>query len=190
MPTGTSVADVWKEQRGWGYRKVMDLSLSKEQFRKVMARFATGVAIVTSRAGDQIHGMTCNALCSVSISPMSVLVSLAKETRTERMITAAGVFAVNVLSESQTWLSDRFAGRHPNQEENRFQAVEWAPAVTGAPILKGSQAYLGCRLRKTFDCDTHTLFLGTVVAIHVDESQRPLVFFCSQYIGLDSLKPL
>lgn len=152
-----------------------------------MARFATGVAIVTSRAGDQIHGMTCNAFCSVSISPMSILVSLAKKTRTEKMIREGRVFAVNVLSDTQTWLSDRFAGRHADHEQNRFEGVEWAVATTGAPILENSQAYLDCRLMKIIDCDTHNLFLGTVVSIHVDESRRPLIFWGSQYLGLRNL---
>jgi len=155
-----------------------------------MSRFATGVAIVTSRAGDHIHGMTCNAFCSVSISPSSILVSLAKETRTEKMIRTGRVFAVNVLSEAQIWLSDRFAGRHPEYEGNRFRGVQWMIAATGAPILLGSQAFLDCCLVKVVDCDTHTLFLGSVAAIHADESQRPLIFFQSQYMGLDSLKPI
>lgn len=168
----------------------MDLSPNTERFRKVMSRFATGVAIVTTRTDHHIHGMTCNAFCSISISPMSILVSLAKETRTEKMIKVGRVFAVNVLSETQTWLSDRFAGRHPEHEGNRYRGVQWRVATTGAPILLGSQAFLDCRLVKVVDCDTHTLFLGSVVAIYADESQRPLIFFQSHYMGLDSLRLL
>lgn len=155
-----------------------------------MSRFATGVAVVTSRAVNQIHGMTCNAFCSVSISPISILVSLAKNTRTEMMIRAGRIFAVNVLSEVQTLLADRFAGRQIQYESNRFEGIEWTVSVTGAPILKNSQAYLDCTLLRIVDCDTHNLFLGSVVSFHVDESQRPLIFFESQYLGLDSLRPL
>jgi len=164
--------------------------LNSAEFRKVMSRFATGVAIVTTRADDKIHGMTCNAFCSISISPMSVLVSLAKNTRTESVISEGGVFAVNVLSESQTELSDRFAGRHKDKEGNRFEGIEWTTAVTGAPIFKGIQAYLDCKLVKTFDGGTHTLFLGEVLAAYADESQRPLIFFQSRYMGVDMLRPL
>lgn len=155
-----------------------------------MSRFATGVAVVTSREGDQVHGMTCNAFCSVSISPLSVLVSLANTSRTEKMIRAGRVFAVNVLSESQAWLSDRFAGRHAEHEHDRFHGVEWIASASGVPILKGCQAWLDCRLMQVFDCDTHTLFVGAVVAIDVDESLRPLIFFQSKYMGLDNLRPL
>jgi flavin reductase (DIM6/NTAB) family NADH-FMN oxidoreductase RutF len=160
------------------------------QFRKVMARFVTGVTIVTSRARAEVHGMTCNAFCSISIAPLSVIVSLAKNTRTERLIEKGGVFAVNVLSESQTGLSDRFAGRHKDKEEDRFEGIQWTTAITGAPIFEGIQAYLDCKLMKTFDGGTHTLYLGEVLAAHADDTRRPLIYFQSRYMSIDSLRPL
>jgi flavin reductase (DIM6/NTAB) family NADH-FMN oxidoreductase RutF len=168
----------------------MESMLDNTQFRKVMARFVTGVTIVTSRAGEEVHGMTCNAFCSISIAPLSVIVSLAKNTRTERLIEKGAVFAVNVLSEFQTELSDRFAGRHKDKEENRFQGIQWTTVITGAPIFEGIQAYLDCNVMKTFDGGTHTLYLGQVLAAHADDSKRPLIFFQSRYMSVDCLKPL
>ena len=168
----------------------MPSTLDSTQFRKVMGHFVTGVTIVTSREGDHIHGMTCNAFCSISISPPSVLVSIAKKTRTEILIQQGQVFAVNVLSESQQELSDRFAGRHKDQEEDRFRGFPWTKAITGAPIFQGSQAYLDCKLVQAFDAGTHTLFVGEVLAAHREESLPPLIFCRSQYMGLNRLKAL
>ena len=34
-------------------------------FRRTLGMFATGVTIVTTQAGDQVHGMTANAFMSV-----------------------------------------------------------------------------------------------------------------------------
>jgi flavin reductase (DIM6/NTAB) family NADH-FMN oxidoreductase RutF len=164
--------------------------LDSHQFRKVMSRFVTGVTVVTSREGDELHGMTCNSFCSISIAPLTIMVSLAKNTRTYRLIEKTHVFAVNVLSQAQADLSDRFAGRHKQNESDRFVGCEWTTAVTGCPILKGNQAYLDCKLLKTFDGGSHTLCLGEVVAAQADESQDPLVFFQSRYLGLESLKPV
>ena len=158
------------------------------QFRKVMGRFITGVTVVTARAGDEVHGMTCNAFCSISITPLTVMVSIAKNTRSERLIEKGGVFAVNILSETQSYLADRFAGRHKDKEGNRFEGFEWEPAVTGAPIFTGIQAYVDCKVMKAYDGGTHTLYLGKVVASHLDDSQHPLVFYQSRYVGLDSFK--
>jgi flavin reductase (DIM6/NTAB) family NADH-FMN oxidoreductase RutF len=159
-------------------------------FRKVMSRFVTGITVVTSRLGDEIHGMTCNAFCSISLNPLSVLVSLAKNSRTAALIEQSRVFAVNVLSEAQPHFSDRFAGRHQDKEANRFEGYEWTTAVSGAPILKGTQAWLDCKVLNAFDGGSHTLFLGEVLAAQVDETQAPLIFYQSRYHAFDSLKTL
>jgi 3-hydroxy-9,10-secoandrosta-1,3,5(10)-triene-9,17-dione monooxygenase reductase component len=164
--------------------------LDSAQFRRVMSRFVTGVTIVTGRDGDDIHGMTCNSFCSISINPLTVLVSLSKNTRTERLVERGRAFAVNVLSQAQADLSNRFAGRHRENEHDRFAGFAWTTAVTGAPIFKGTQAYLDCKLLNAFDGGSHTLCLGEVVAAQADESQRPLIFFQSRYLGLDSLVPI
>ena len=37
--------------------------------------FATGVTVVTTLKGEQVHGMTANAFMSVSLEPPLVLVS-------------------------------------------------------------------------------------------------------------------
>jgi flavin reductase (DIM6/NTAB) family NADH-FMN oxidoreductase RutF len=168
----------------------MHAPLDSAHFRKVMSRFVTGVTIVTTRHGGEIHGMTCNSFCSISLEPSTVMVSLAKNTRTQRLVEEGRAFAVNVLSQAQSDLSNRFAGRHKENEDDRFAGFEWTTAITGAPIFRGTQAYVDCKLLKAFDGGSHTLCLGEVVAAQADESPRPLVFFQSCYFGLDCLKPI
>jgi len=43
-------------------------------FRKIMGLFATGVTVVAASEGDEIHGMTANAVTSVSLEPLLVLI--------------------------------------------------------------------------------------------------------------------
>ena len=38
-------------------------------FRRTLGMFATGVTVLTTRVGDQVHGMTANAFMSVSLHP-------------------------------------------------------------------------------------------------------------------------
>src|SRR4030066_4181 len=45
-------------------------SLTKEHFRRVMGQFATGVTVVTTRLGGEVHGLPANAVCSVSLDPL------------------------------------------------------------------------------------------------------------------------
>ncbi len=168
----------------------MQTVLDSTQFRKIMSRFATGVTIVTSRSEDEIHGMTCNAFCSISMTPPTVIVCLSKNTRTERLIEKSQVFAVNILSDSQTTLSDRFAGRDKEFDENRFDGFAWKTAITGAPIFEGNLASLDCKLMNLFDGMSHTIYQGEVVAAEVNEDLRPIIFYQSRYMGLDGVNLL
>ena len=166
----------------------MQTSIDSSQFRQIMSRFVTGVTVVTSRSGQDIHGLTCNAFCSITVKPCTVMVSVAKDTRSWPLIEKSQIFAVNILSQTQSEISDRFSGRHKDKENNRFEGISWTTDITGAPILKGTQAYLDCQLTQSFDGGTHTLFLGEVVALNLDDTKSPLVFFSSSYLGIDKLK--
>ena len=56
-------------------------------FRKTLGMFATGVTVLTSRVGEQVHGMTANAFMSVSLRPPLVLISIDRRAKMERSST-------------------------------------------------------------------------------------------------------
>ena len=77
------------------------MPVSGDEFRAALARWASGVAIVTAAAGDRVHGMTVSAFASVSLSPPLVLVCADKTSITLELVETGGVFAVNVLAADQ-----------------------------------------------------------------------------------------
>ena len=87
----------------------MVMSVGGATFRQVMGQFATGVTIVTTRAGEMIHGMTVNAFTSLSLDPPLVLICIDQTARTKPVLDAGGVFAINVLAEDQIEISRLFA---------------------------------------------------------------------------------
>lgn len=153
--------------------------VSPEQFRSVLGRWATGVTIVTSRAGERIHGMTVSAFSSVSLDPPLVLVCADKSSDTYRLIAEAGCFAVNILASGQQELSNRFASKR--DEHRRFDGLETTTAVTGAPLLPGCLAHLDCTLAATHDAGDHVIYVGRVAAVDGDGSQEPLLYFRGGY---------
>lgn len=168
----------------------MKQPIIEDQFRHIMSRFVTGVTIVTTCHNTEIHGLTCNAFCSISLSPPTVLVSISTHTRSDRLMRQSKVLAVNVLSDSQMELSNRFAGRHRDKEADRFEGFEWRTAVTGAPIFEGTQAYLDCKIVSVFESGDHTLYVAEVVASAVHDAERPLIFYRSHYLTLNGVKTL
>ncbi|MGH3452246.1 MAG: flavin reductase family protein [Haloechinothrix sp.] len=56
------------------------------QLRRALGFFGTGVAVVTTQDGGELHGMTVNSLTSVSLDPPLLLVCFRKEAGTARAV--------------------------------------------------------------------------------------------------------
>ena len=129
-------------------------------FRRLMARWPTGVAVVTTRSEGADHGLTVNALLSVSLSPPTLLISLGAEADSTPAVERSGRFAASFLSSGQRALSERFARTLPSSEKFRDLAVDRTPA--GLAVLPGALARLECRVRSVLPSTDHRLILGDV----------------------------
>src|SRR2546427_10011344 len=118
----------------------MSQRMDSKSFRRVLGLFATGVTVVAAQHDDEIHGMTANAVTSVSLDPLLVLVCVGKHARMNQFIQGAGGFSINVLAEDQESLSRYFSGAWPHQGPPEFRFVPWP----GGPRLVGALAAVGC----------------------------------------------
>ena len=156
-----------------------------EALRQAMRRWTSGVAVVTSAWQGRKHGMTVNSFTSISLDPPLVSVTLANDTRTHAMVSQSGVFAVTILSEEQSELAARFAGRSlPDQD--RFDGIKTARLATGCPLLEGGLAYVDCRVYASHPLVHSTLFIGEVQQAHTIDSLRPLIYFNREYHRLEA----
>ncbi len=147
--------------------------------RQVMGRFATGVTVVTTRHGDEITGMTANAVVSLSLDPPLILVCVGLEGSMHTLLKAGGCFAVNVLKADQEELSTRFAQPGPKE----FSGIELTVAQTGAPILTDALAYADCKVVDIVRGGDHDMFIGQMVAGEARDGE-PLIFFGGRYAKL------
>ncbi len=149
-------------------------------FRDLMGRFATGVTVVTSAAGGHYHGMTANAVASVSIDPLLLLVCVDQTSYTHGLLRQSGVYAVSILGRWQEDLSRLFAEKRP-PEKGTLRGVPFRIGVTGAPILEDCLAYLEGRIVRQYEGGDHTIFMGSVEDGGVANDGAPLVFFRRGY---------
>ncbi len=154
------------------------MSVAADEFRAALRRWASGVAIVTSRDGETIHGMTVSAFSSVSMQPPLVLICADKSSHTNPLILRSGVFAVNVLASDQRALSLRFSSK--DEEWRRFDGIDWTALATGAPVLPGVAAVLDCRVAATHDAGDHLIHVGRVEAARAGASE-PLLYYAADY---------
>ncbi len=76
-----------------------------------MARLPSGVVVVSARHGAGYRGLTASSLVSISADPPMVLVGLEREATTRAAVVEGKAFNVSVLTRSQEFIADRFAGR-------------------------------------------------------------------------------
>jgi len=155
----------------------------RDEFRAVMGRFATGVTIVTTRLGDELHGMTANGVTAVSLDPPLVLVCIDRSSDSHDIVDASGVFALSILGRHQGPLSQRFAVKEGGSAHG-LEGVPHHVRATGAPIVDGSLAYLDCRVVGRYPGGDHTIFVGEVADAGRLDGGEPLVFYEGRYAGL------
>jgi flavin reductase (DIM6/NTAB) family NADH-FMN oxidoreductase RutF len=144
--------------------------------RRTLGMFATGVTVITILEGEQVHGMTANAFMSVSLDPPLVLVSIDRRTKMCGLLYEGSHYGVSVLCETQSALSDRFAGRAANgAADPRFDLVRETPLVDGA------LAHFVARVERSYWGGDHSLFLGRVEYAR-QHSGAPLLFHGGRYV--------
>jgi flavin reductase (DIM6/NTAB) family NADH-FMN oxidoreductase RutF len=153
------------------------MAIEKNELRRVMGHFATGVTVITSkRNSGELHGLTANAFTSVSLIPPLLLVCIDKKAESYPCFDESGIFTVNVLAADQEALSRRFAVTGGD----KFQGVSYRIGANGAPILDGALAYLECKVTEKVDGGDHTIYVGEIEQAETKEG-KPLLFFRGGY---------
>jgi flavin reductase (DIM6/NTAB) family NADH-FMN oxidoreductase RutF len=150
-----------------------------DRFRSVMGHFATGVTVVTVATPDGPVGMTANAVSSLSLEPLLLLVCFDNDARTLPAVRETGRFGVNVLAAGQADLARLFASKTPERE--KFADVAHT-VHDGIPVIEGVLAWVGCRLEQLIPGGDHTIGIGAVEAAETGQGD-PLLWYRGSYHG-------
>jgi flavin reductase (NADH) len=152
-----------------------------QPFRNFMADFPTGVAVVTTTdLSGRPHGFTCSALCSVTVTPPTLLVCANLHGAFLAALLERGVFAVNLLAESAIPTAVRFS----SASIERFADLPWLPGpATGMPLLIDDICGAAeCEVGGTIPVGDHMVVLGSVRAVG-SHQDAPLVYGRRRYGG-------
>lgn len=149
-----------------------------KDFRRALGQFPTGVTVMTTvdENGDPV-GMTASSFNSVSIDPPLILWSIGHEAHGLNAFRDSEHFSVNILSNQQIDLSNRFASRGTD----KFKDIEYSHGTVGCPLFERCAAQLECRTWKTYDGGDHTIIVGEVLSYKHSPSSSALVFHHGAY---------
>jgi 3-hydroxy-9,10-secoandrosta-1,3,5(10)-triene-9,17-dione monooxygenase reductase component len=152
-------------------------TVAPERFRAVMGHFVTGVTVVTAQSPNGPVGMTANAVCSLSLDPLLLLVCFDNAARTLPVVAEGERFGVNVLAKGQEELARLFASKTPEHE--KFAEVPHT-VHDGVPVIEGVLAWVGCTLQELIPGGDHTIGIGAVTAAEKGRGE-PLIWYRGTY---------
>jgi flavin reductase ActVB len=157
--------------------------VTQAAFRGAMARFPTGVAIVTTiDRGGWPYGFTASSFCPVSLDPPLVLVCLAESANSYPVFCCCARFAVSILGEHQADLAHRFASKRPD----KFATGGFTRTRDGLMLLDGAIATIECRIHDRHKAGDHLIIVGRVHRVRVSDGV-PAVYADRAFGGIHRL---
>ena len=145
------------------------------EFRRVIGHWATGVSVVTA---DGPSGCTVNAITSVSLSPLLLIVCFDARSNTLAVVRETGRFCINVLAVDQHGIAARFASK--DEMASKFAHVDYS-IDAGLPVLTGAIASIHCEVVEQMPAGDHVVFLARPTRLSKVEDPEPLIFYRSAY---------
>ncbi len=154
----------------------VDTDVAVADFKLALGCFATGVTVATTASPRGVHGVTANAVMSVSLQPALVALSIQAGSRMDAALKNSDNFALSVLSATQKDVAEYFADPSTPHDARAFLHFPCRRARTGAPLLHGALAYIDCRIVDIHPAGDHTLFIGHALYVASATPVPPLLY--------------
>jgi ferric-chelate reductase [NAD(P)H] len=129
--------------------------------RTAFVSLSYGVYVVCSGTEGLRNGQICNTAFQITAEPPTFAVSINKLNYTHECIEKAGNFSISVLSEEAPMTYIGRFGFRCGRDFDKMAGLSIRQGASGAPIVSDfAVAFVDCRILRSFDCGTHTLFLG------------------------------
>jgi flavin reductase (DIM6/NTAB) family NADH-FMN oxidoreductase RutF len=156
--------------------------MNPTDFRKICGHYATGITVLTTTHQGESHGITVNSFSSVSLDPPLVLFCIDKDARFNAPLSEEQSLAINILSEDQQEVSNRFANSKLTSEE-RFKGLATMPEYK-YPVFADSLGVLKAKLQATHDGGDHWIYVAEVSSGRVFDGY-PLLYYGGSYSGVN-----
>lgn len=144
--------------------------MSKRVIEPNTTLYPVPVVLITA-GGDAPNVMTCNRIASCSAEPPRLAISVRPARYSHSLIKKTGEFVVNIPWPEQLTLTD-YVGVVTGRKEDKIAGarLKLAPALNvKTPLLADCPVNIECIVEQEIELDSHTMFIGLVQAVHVEE---------------------
>jgi len=152
-----------------------------------MFKLSYGLFVLSARHDGKDNGCIINTVTQITEKPLRVSVAVNKANLTHDMIAASGAFNVSVLTESVPFKVFEQFGFHSGRDTDKFAGQGDDTRTTNGIryVADYSNVVISAKVSKTFDYDTHTLFIAEITQAFALSSEPSATY---QYY-FDNIKP-
>ena len=151
----------------------------KEKFLEVLRTTKQNVFILAAEKGEEKHAMTVSSVFSVSLEPMSMMVSVNQQAGIHDVLEVNDKFSLNLLASNQIEIAEICSGSEEGKV--RFEHDDWE--MEEIPYLKNAQSNLFCSCKKIIPLYSHSLVIGEVDKIFHSGNMNPLIYQDGKYVS-------
>ena len=144
-------------------------------FRDILGRYPTGVAIVSARVGGKPVGVTVNSFASVSLDPPLVLWSIERDRDRYELFDGVEHYAINILA------GDQAGAAHACALDPDLTRCGIETHGEDVPVLPDSVGYLLCRRTAVHPGGDHDIIVGEVLRHALLRDEPALLFYRGAY---------
>ncbi len=163
--------------------------------------YPSAVVLVTSSYQGKDNIITLAWVSTACYNPPMAALAIRDTRYSHDLIKNSGEFVINIPTEKLVKETD-YCGQVSGRDVDKFAScslTKLEASQVKAPLIKECPINIECTLRQIVHLGTHDLFLGEVVAVHVDEEilekdtisfkkAAPLVYARGDYYALGTLK--
>jgi len=150
--------------------------VNKDNFKKTLSAFATGITVVATKYNSKLYGKTINSFSSLSLSPPLILFSLDNKSSKLNIFQKSEKITINILSKKQKLISNNFAKKNPD-----WQNIDYDLLKNGNPIIKNCVSNLDCKIIDKIKKGDHIIFICQVSHVINNDKLKPLIYYNSKY---------
>lgn len=146
--------------------------MGKVEFKPGNMLYPLPVVLVSSSDGEG-HDDVCTIAWAGTINsdPAMVSISVRKSRYTYDLIQKSGDFVINLTTKELVFATD-YCGVKSGRDEDKFESMKLTKEkakLVSAPLIKESPVNIECKVTKSEDLGSHTIFMAEVVAVHADD---------------------
>jgi flavin reductase (DIM6/NTAB) family NADH-FMN oxidoreductase RutF len=129
------------------------------------------VVLVSAAHAGRDNVMTAAWVNMVCMEPARVAVAVRESRFTFELIQASGEFVVNIPSQD-LWRAVDLCGVVSGRDQDKFALAGLTrerSSEVGAPLVAECPLNIECRVSASLPLGSHTLFVGLVLAVHLEE---------------------